>query len=289
MVTLVEDGDLAISFREIGLVDSEVSAKATIQLWKHRDLGHILTIDGEVQHVEGWQALYHEPLVHLPSAFVPEIRDVLILGGGSLFAAAQVLLYPTLVSITLVDHDSTVLNLVERHYVHARLVRKDLRFSHVRDDIGRFLENSANQYDLVINDGFDLLVPGRRSIMRMHRMMTARLRPHGACADVIYRHAFDGVHRRETRVALEELGSYALSMVTVPEYPGVLHLLTVWGGAHISQGLRAPTNRVQKSWSKKQETALEYYDPKFIQFYLHIPPYLRRLWQTSSDERFAET
>src|ERR1041385_5560414 len=109
MPSYIELADLAVSFQGLELVEAHSEPPQKIELWRHPTLGKILVIDGEVQHVEEWQPLYHEPLVHLPSAFVPEIREALILGGGSLFAAAEVLRYTTIQRCILVDHDPRII------------------------------------------------------------------------------------------------------------------------------------------------------------------------------------
>ena len=72
-----------------------------IQLMNHPWLGKVLIINGEIQHIEKYQTLYHEMLIHLPAAFVPEVSSVLILGGGSLFAAHEVLKYPSIKKVIL--------------------------------------------------------------------------------------------------------------------------------------------------------------------------------------------
>ena len=52
-------------------------------------------------------------LVHLPIAFIPIISEVLILGGGSLFAAYEVLKYSSVKNVILCDYDHEVIELME--------------------------------------------------------------------------------------------------------------------------------------------------------------------------------
>ena len=91
-------------------------------------LGLILTINNEIQHIERYQCLYHELLVHLPVSFCAEPKTALIIGGGSLFAAHEILKYPSIKKVVLCDHDHSVLDLMEKYYSHAKMVKKDLRF-----------------------------------------------------------------------------------------------------------------------------------------------------------------
>ncbi|MGJ4998808.1 hypothetical protein ACQR0Z_30585 [Bradyrhizobium sp. HKCCYLS3077] len=277
MSSFRERVDLAVNFTNLERIEAIESHVQRIELYRHNNLGKILVINKEVQHVERWSSLYHEALVHIPSAFIREVRNVLILGGGSLFAASQALLYPTVRRCTLIDHDPAVLDLMARHYGHARAVMNDARFTHVNDDALEYLIRSEEKYDLVINDCFDVLAEFRRSSASPFKLMMDHVSPQGACADVIYRHIFEERHREETLTELSHLGSYALSLIAVPEYPGVLHLLACWGGKHISQELRTTRNLVQRSWRRPgSNAALEYYNPQFLPHYLYLPPYLRR-------------
>ena len=280
MGTLAEPLDLAITFRDVELIERIEDPEHRLEIWRHPKLGQILSIDGEVQHVEAWQALYHEPLVHVPAAFVPRVETVLILGGGSLFAASQALQYPTLVSCILVDHNPKVLALVERNYAHARRVRNDIRFKFVERDIAAFLTDDVRTFDLVVNDGIDT-VPGQDGKdVGVHALMQRHLNPGGVCADVIYRHVFEIEHGRFVRSVLESLGTYALAPIVVPEYPGTLHLLTMWGNSGLSQDLVEPINVVQREWCVSKNAHLAFYDPRYLKFSLFLPPYLRCVWDT---------
>ena len=206
MSAFQEDNDLAISFRNLRQIESFKSAVQKIELFQHPLLGKILTINGELQHVENWQALYHEPLIYIPSAFVTELRDVLILGGGSLFAAAEVFRYDTVRRCTLVDHDPAVLDLMARHYPHAKKVMKEPRFTYIEQNATDFLSRARNKYDLLVNDCFDSVRVSEELGSSVFRLMTSRLTSQGVCADPIYRHVFESYHGVRTRIALEKIG-----------------------------------------------------------------------------------
>ena len=73
------------------LLEDIRTVKQKIEIYSHPLLGLILIINGEIQHIEKYQCLYHELLVHLPISFCDIPRNALIIGGGSLFAAYEVL------------------------------------------------------------------------------------------------------------------------------------------------------------------------------------------------------
>jgi len=277
MADFSEQTELSINLTDLELIES-VESEQALRLFRHRQLGKVLVINGEVQHVEAWQPLYHEPLVHLGAAFVEAVSDSLILGGGSLFAAAEILRYPTIQKCVLVDHDPEVIALMARHYPHAQKVLDDPRFEFVEGDALAYLK-IGRKYDLLINDALDLQhVHEEQVYLELKKSLTER----GVCADVIYRHFFDQVHLRATRTALVNVGPIALSMISVPEYPGCLHALTVWGGNHIRQDLRQPLNKVQLEWiSSGCPSDMQFYDPQFLGFHLYVPPILKQQWDRS--------
>jgi spermidine synthase len=278
MIAFTEDFDLAIHFRNLELVEAPDSPVQEIRLLRHPQLGYLLTINGELQHAQAWQALYHEPLVHVPTSFLREVRDVLILGGGSLFAAAEALKYPSLRQCILVDHDRTVLDLMARYYDHARQVLADRRFTWVEGDALAFVRRCGDQFDLIVNDCLDLLATEPRPGSPF-RLLADRLTEDGVCADLIYRHLWEQTHLQRTRQHLAEFANRAVSMVVVPEYPGVLHALVMWGTAAIAQDASKPRNRVQMGWVEAGRSPCQFYDPRFLAFHLYLSPLLAGAWR----------
>lgn len=84
-------------------------------------------------------------------------KTALILGGGSLFAAYEILKYPSIQEVTLCDHDYTVLQLMAKFYSHAQTVMNDSRFHFIESDGILHLQNDTAQYDFIVNDCFNLL------------------------------------------------------------------------------------------------------------------------------------
>src|SRR6202043_2140710 len=60
---------------------------------------------------------YHEALVHPGLAALPGARRVLVLGGGGGLAVREILKYPDVQSVTLVDLDSEMTTLFSKHPV----------------------------------------------------------------------------------------------------------------------------------------------------------------------------
>lgn len=275
-----EKETVSLYLSELTPVENCISNRQTIKLMHHPWLGKVLIINGEIQHVEKYQTLYHEMLVHLPAAFLPTAETALILGGGSLFAAREVLKYPSIKKLVLCDFDHCVLDLMKKYYPHARTVFNDKRFEYVEQDCRSFISQEKGKYDLIINDCLNLALESAKSGTSYFQLLSTLCTQNGVCADIIYRHIFDRQVTIDTLLNLHREKRLALSLVIVPEYPGILHLETIWGNSpYISQKASTPVNTFQqKIVRRNQESPFSFYSPENLDFYLYLPPYIREMF-----------
>lgn len=275
MATFVEREDASIRLKDLELLERKNSRLQHVALYKHRAFGHVLVIDGELQHVEAWQSLYHEPLIHVPASFIRDVRSVLILGGGDLFAAREALKYPSVRNITLVEHDRNVIDLTLRHYRHGKPLLTDKRLDIRIADARQEFSQNGERYDLIINDCFDLA--SRSTHRSPYESLEQRLTSEGVCSDMIYRHVFCRKTVQRSLSQLNERSHVILGLMTVPEYPGAVHILTLWGrNRYLSQSSRGIQNKLQKSLLRgTRASQFDYYNPRYRAFHLYIPPYVR--------------
>lgn|GEM_PF-886110 len=255
-----------------------------IGLFRHPELGKVFVLGEEIQHVEAWVPLYHEPLVHLPASFVKEVKNVLILGGGTLFAASEALKYKSVQRLIVVDRDPDVSKTAARYYPHAKMCFGDKRFTLIQGDAYTLLPKLGQNFDLVINDGVDLLsreprVRSRDYSSDLFLVMQRALSPVGVCVDVVYRHVFERRRTLQTLKLLTQHTHVAFSLVFLPEYHGVLHVLFIWGRTPlVKQTATRPTNIEQLHWRKNPgRSPCLYYDPRFLPYYFYLPRYLTNL------------
>jgi spermidine synthase len=99
---------------------------------------------------------YHEALVHPGLAARPNARNVLVLGGGDGLAVREILKYPAVEHITLVDLDPEMTGLFSRHAVLSELNNHSLTERRVRvinADAFVWLDTAAaDTYDFVVVD-----------------------------------------------------------------------------------------------------------------------------------------
>ncbi len=98
---------------------------------------------------------YHEALVHPGLSAVPAPRGVLILGGGDGLAVREVLKYPQVESITLVDLDPEMTRIFSSNPMLTKLNDKSLlspRVHVINADAFPWVDSNADSFDFIVID-----------------------------------------------------------------------------------------------------------------------------------------
>lgn len=127
---------------------------------------------------------YHEPLVHPAMQISKMAKDVLILGGGDGCAAREILKYPTVESITLVDLDPAVTELCSSHPILKEINQGSLSHSKVNvlnEDGFNYLTKNQKYYDVIIVDLPDpkTIEINRLYSLEFYKLCYRFLRPNG--------------------------------------------------------------------------------------------------------------
>ncbi len=136
-----------------------------------------LFLDGGLQFSTADEHRYHEALVHPPMALAQRRERVLVLGGGDGLAVREILKWPEVQSVTLVDLDPAVTRLARTHAALRDANERSLddpRVTVVHDDAGAFLARPGGPFDVVI---VDLPDPNHESLAKLYsRPFYERLR-----------------------------------------------------------------------------------------------------------------
>lgn len=144
--------------------------------------GFQLYLNGHLQFNSLDEYRYHEALVHPALSPLTAPRDILVLGGGDGLAVREILKYPSIASVTLVDIDPGMTSLAERFPPLDRLSRsslKDTRVTVVNDDAFLWVGRSGTNFDAVIIDFPDpgTFAIGKLYSTRFYRLLKTRLNP----------------------------------------------------------------------------------------------------------------
>ena len=150
--------------------------------------GFQLFLNGHLQFSSADEYRYHEALVH-PAVMAAggNPRRVLVMGGGDGLALREILRYPKVESITLVDLDPAMTNLSASFPPLADLNRQafsDPRLTVINQDAMVWLEEPVEPFDTVIIDFPDpnTFGLGKLYTTRFYKLLQARLTPDAAVA-----------------------------------------------------------------------------------------------------------
>jgi spermidine synthase len=117
--------------------------------------GHRLFLNGNLQFAERDEYRYHEALVHPAMAGHGAPRKVAVLGGGDGMAVREVLRYPGVESVTLVELDPNMTRLFSTHEALARLNGHSLtspKVKIVNADAFQWLQETSETFDVIVVD-----------------------------------------------------------------------------------------------------------------------------------------
>jgi spermidine synthase len=104
-------------------------------------------IDGNLQFSSRDEYRYHEVLVHPLLSLAPNAESVLVLGGGDGFVARELLKYPHIKQITVVDLDPAITNLAKTHPLlrqYTKDAMNDPRVQVINMDAYKYIEQGHN-------------------------------------------------------------------------------------------------------------------------------------------------
>ncbi len=117
--------------------------------------GHKLYLNGNLQFAERDEYRYHEALVHPAMAAFGAPRRVAVLGGGDGMAVREILKYPSVESVTLVELDPNMTGLFAKDPAMARLNGGALsspKLKIVNTDAFQWLQSGTDMFDVIVVD-----------------------------------------------------------------------------------------------------------------------------------------
>lgn len=199
-----------------------------------------LYINGNLQFSSRDEHRYHEALVHPALSSVRSARDVLVLGGGDGMALREILKYPSVKSVTLVDLDSEMTGLFKNSGALARLNHRsywDPRVTVVNQDAAQWLEQTSHTFDVIVIDfpdpsNFGL---GKLYSVPFYELVKRQARPHAAvvvqstspyfaphafwCVEASLKEA--GWHVRPYHTYVPSFGEWGFMLATLQKEPSL--------------------------------------------------------------------
>ncbi len=198
--------------------------------------GFQLHLNGNLQFNSVDEYRYHEALVHPVMAAAAKRERVLVLGGGDGLAVREILKYPEVEQVTLVDIDPAMTDL-GRDFEPLRQLNAgslaDSRVTTVNADAMIWLEEQTQGFDVVIIDfpdpnSFSL---GKLYTRRFYSLLKSRLAPHSVVSiqttsPVVARRSYwciirtleaAGFHVHPYHASVPSFGDWGFTMASLKE------------------------------------------------------------------------
>ncbi|OPL08800.1 MAG: spermidine synthase [delta proteobacterium ML8_F1] len=131
-----------------------------IDIFDTCDFGRVMTLDGLMMVNEKDEFIYHEMIVHVAMATNPAIKRVLVIGGGDGGTVRELVRYPAIEKIDMVEIDEMVVTAAREFLPYTSGGLEDERVTlHFKDGI-EFVRGLKGAYDLILVDSTDPIGPG---------------------------------------------------------------------------------------------------------------------------------
>ncbi|NET34022.1 MAG: polyamine aminopropyltransferase [Cyanothece sp. SIO1E1] len=155
------DENIAFSLRHKGdRLFKEKSPFQTVEVFDTFEYGKMLAVDGMVMCTERDEYAYHEMITHVPMLTHQNVKNVLVIGGGDGGAVRELLKYPGIEKLTMVEIDECVIRASKEFLPTLSASLTDPRLELVIDDGIKYINRAPDHtYDLVILDSSDPVGP----------------------------------------------------------------------------------------------------------------------------------
>lgn len=139
---------------------SEQSPFQRIDFFDTNEFGRVFALDGYIMLTQKDEFIYHDMIVHVPMATNPNIKKVLLIGGGDGGSVRELTRYSTIESIHMVEIDQRVVECCREFLPQTSSKLDDSRIRLFYEDGIKFISTKQNEYDLIIVDSTDPIGPG---------------------------------------------------------------------------------------------------------------------------------
>ena len=114
-----------------------------IDVFQSPEFGKFLTLNGSVIFSEQDCFIYNEMVVHVPMSVHPDVKNVLIIGGGDGGVSKELLQYDNIENIDIVEQDNMFVDVCREYFPETAVGLEDERVHIYNSDALRCLQGNS--------------------------------------------------------------------------------------------------------------------------------------------------
>lgn len=140
---------------------TEKSPFQQLDFFDSNEFGKFFTLDGIMMANEKDEFVYHDMISHVALATNPNIKKVLVIGGGDGGTVREVTRYSHIEKIDMVEIDERVVRLCQKYLPQTSCKLEDPRVNlYFQDGLKFVADSQEGLYDLILVDSTDPIGPG---------------------------------------------------------------------------------------------------------------------------------
>ncbi|RZM81760.1 polyamine aminopropyltransferase [Leptolyngbya iicbica] len=266
--------NIALSIRHKGdRIFYEKSPYQSVEIFDTFEYGKMLTVDKMVMCSEKDEKAYHEMIIHVPMLVQPDIRNVLVIGGGDGGSVREILKHEQVESVTMVEIDEAVVRASREYLPTLSAALDDPKLELIIGDGIDFVRQAPDEtYDLIVVDSSDPVGPSEGLFSQAFYQDVYRcLRPGGVMTAQSESPRFNQRAFVELNHCLKDIfgvASVHCYLAFIPTYP-----TGMWGFSFCAKGDRHPVQDLESDRAAQFATAhnLQYYNAGIHQAAFCLP------------------
>lgn len=263
-----ERENLSISYRIKNVIFEEQSPFQHVMILDSYDFGRMLVLDGIVQTTARDGYIYNEMLAHVPFCIHPNVKKVLIIGGGDCGVAKEVCKYDQVEQIDMVEIDEIVVKACREYLSEVSGRLADPRVNFIFKDGVQFVKDKINEYDLIIVDSSDPIGPAEVLFEKsFYESLYGALKEDGLMVCQSQSPFFHQEITQQTFSRIRDIFTYAkMYIATVPTYPGGFWSFTIGTKKYLD---------VNENQLTKKDTF--YVNKDVVKSCFSLPPFIQKI------------
>ena len=274
------DDNIALSLRHTGSrLFHKKSKYQKVEIYDTYQYGKMLTCDGIIMCTEKDEYVYHEMITHVAMFTHPDVKNILIIGGGDGGTVRELLRHENVEKIDMIEIDKVVIEAAQKY-----LTKSSFAFNHdkvtvkIEDGIKYVLSAPDETYDLIIIDSGDPVGPAEGLFTEnFYQCIYKILKPQGILiaqseSPRFNVHFFREIYQRYKKVFKKE--NVHCYLAYIPTYPSGMWSFSynVKGSIHPLKNLRSDEARI---FTEKHD--LKYYSDEIHKSAFVLPKFVKDL------------